>query len=67
MTKLSGGKRETKLATLFVVASEKDAAKIWSGDRSAIAQAFNTIEEINVDDELISWLYTMLLREPYQP
>lgn len=67
MTKVSGVKREAKLATLFVLAGEKDAAKIWSDDRSAIAQSFKTMEESNVDDELISWLYTMLIREPYEP
>ncbi len=59
--------KKTFVETLFLIAPESDAQKIWSTNRDQLAKDFKSLQEKNIDDEMISWFHCFTVDELYDP
>lgn len=67
MVNLFKSGNKTFVETLFLIASESDAQEIWSTERDQLAKKFKSLQEKNIDDEMISWFHCFTVDELYDP
>ncbi len=67
MVNLFKSGKKTFVETLFLIAPESEAQKIWSTNRDQLAKDFKSLQEKNIDDEMISWFHCFTVDELYDP